>query len=69
MPVDIEAAKKAFAQYDVDGDGQITLEGYLYSSQIFKRIQHILFQLLYSLLQSTSMAVAPTATSRRQTTW
>ncbi len=35
MPVDIEAAKKAFAQYDVDGDGQITLEGDLYSSQIF----------------------------------
>ncbi len=32
MPVDIEAAKKAFAQYDVDGDGQITLEGYKHSA-------------------------------------
>ncbi len=28
--ISVEAAKKAFAEYDVDGDGQISLEGLIY---------------------------------------
>ncbi len=42
--MDIEAARKAFAEYDVDGDGQITIQGkLLMKSQFYKKLLYLFF--------------------------